>query len=59
MAGGESAVGAVAARVRRRLFEALGVSAEVSIVAPKAIERSVGKAKRVLDLRETGGTRTG
>jgi phenylacetate-CoA ligase len=59
MAGGESAVGAVAARVRRRLFEALGVSAEVSVVAPKTIERSVGKAKRVLDLRETGGTRTG
>jgi phenylacetate-CoA ligase len=48
---GEAAAGALAARVRRKLLEALGVSAEVSIVAPKAIERSAGKAKRVLDLR--------
>jgi hypothetical protein len=31
------------------------VSAEVSIVAPKTIERSAGKAKRVLDLRAAGG----
>jgi len=45
------AAGALAARVRRRLAEALGVSVEVDIVAPKTIERSVGKAKRVLDLR--------
>jgi phenylacetate-CoA ligase len=45
------AAGALAARVRRRLAEALGVSVEVGIVAPKTIERSVGKAKRVLDLR--------
>jgi phenylacetate-coenzyme A ligase PaaK-like adenylate-forming protein len=37
--------------VRRRLLEALGVSADVSVVAPKTIERSAGKAKRVLDLR--------
>jgi phenylacetate-CoA ligase len=51
MAGGEAAVRAVTARVRRRLLEALGVSADVSVVAPKTIERSVGKAKRVLDLR--------
>ena len=33
---------------------AVGVSAEVSIVAPKTIERSAGKAKRVLDLRGGG-----
>jgi phenylacetate-CoA ligase len=45
------AAGALAARVRRRLAEALGVAVEVGIVAPKTIERSVGKAKRVLDLR--------
>jgi phenylacetate-coenzyme A ligase PaaK-like adenylate-forming protein len=31
------------------------VSVEVSIVAPKTIERSAGKAKRVLDLRGPGG----
>jgi phenylacetate-CoA ligase len=52
---GEAAVGALAARVRRRLAEALGVSVEVGIVAPKTIERSVGKAKRVLDLRGQSG----
>ena len=55
MAGGEAAVGAVTARVKRRLLDALGVSADVSVVAPKTIERSVGKAKRVLDLRGEGG----
>ncbi len=52
---GEAAAGALAERVRRRLAEALGVSVEVGIVAPKTIERSVGKAKRVLDLRTQSG----
>ena len=52
---GEGAAGALTARVRRRLVESLGVSVEVSIVAPKTIERSAGKAKRVLDLRGQGG----
>jgi phenylacetate-CoA ligase len=55
MTGGEALVDALAARARRRLFEILGVSAEVSVVAPKTIERSVGKAKRVLDLRGQPG----
>jgi phenylacetate-CoA ligase len=55
VAAGEAAAGALAARVRRRLAEALGVSVEVGIVAPKTIERSVGKAKRVLDLRGQSG----
>ena len=48
---GAAPADALAARVRRRLVELLGVTAEVSIVAPKTIERSAGKAKRVLDLR--------
>jgi phenylacetate-CoA ligase len=52
---GQPAVGALTARVKRRLLEALGVSADVSVVAPKTIARSVGKAKRVLDLRGEGG----
>jgi phenylacetate-CoA ligase len=56
---GEAVTAALAARVRRRLVESLGVSAEVSIVAPKTIERSAGKAKRVLDLRGEGGTAKG
>jgi phenylacetate-CoA ligase len=52
---GEAAAGALTARVRRKLLDALGLSAEVTIVAPKTIERSAGKAKRVLDLRGQGG----
>jgi phenylacetate-CoA ligase len=52
---GEAAAGALAARVRHRLTESLGVSVEVGIVAPKTIERSVGKAKRVIDLRGQSG----
>jgi phenylacetate-CoA ligase len=48
---GASATDALTARVRRRLVELLGVTADVSLVAPKTIERSAGKAKRVLDLR--------
>jgi phenylacetate-CoA ligase len=52
---GESAVGGLATRLRHRLLETLGVSADVSVVAPKTIERSAGKAKRVLDLRAGGG----
>ena len=55
VAPGDAAAGTVTARVRRRLVEALGVSVEVSIVAPKTIERSAGKAKRVLDLRAQSG----
>jgi phenylacetate-CoA ligase len=52
---GAADAGALAARVRSRLVEALGVVVEVSVVAPKTIERSAGKAKRVLDLRAEGG----
>ena len=55
VAPADAAAGTVTARVRRRLVEALGVSVEVSIVAPKTIERSAGKAKRVLDLRGQSG----
>jgi phenylacetate-CoA ligase len=50
----DDAVDALAARVRRRLHEVIGLTAEVTVVPPRAIERSVGKARRVLDLREQG-----
>jgi phenylacetate-CoA ligase len=53
-AAGEGAMGALAARVQHRLLERLGLSAEVTIVPPRSIERSIGKAKRVLDLRQAG-----
>lgn len=42
---------ALAALARRRIHEVIGITAEVSVVPPKTIERSVGKAKRVRDLR--------
>jgi phenylacetate-CoA ligase len=38
--------------VRRKIFETIGITAEVSIVPPKTVERSAGKAQRVLDLRK-------
>ena len=50
-AGGREAVEALARRVRRRIHEAVGLTAEVTILPPKSIERSVGKATRVLDQR--------
>ena len=37
--------------IRRRLTSVLGLSPKVTLVEPKTIERSTGKAKRVLDMR--------
>jgi phenylacetate-CoA ligase len=48
---GADAVAALAAAARRRIHEAIGLTAEVSVVPPHTIERSAGKARRVLDLR--------
>jgi phenylacetate-CoA ligase len=50
-AGGEAAMQGLAALARRRLHEVLGVTADVAVVPPRTLERSVGKARRVLDLR--------
>jgi len=52
-AGRESLVG-LSAIVRRKIHEVIGLTADVSVVPPKTIERSAGKAKRVLDLRQSG-----
>jgi len=45
-------------RIRERFHNVLTISAKVKLVAPKSIERSTGKAKRVIDLRpkELAGT---
>ncbi len=51
---GREALTALGAVVRRKIYEVIGITAEVSVVPPKTIERSVGKAKRVLDLRQQG-----
>ncbi len=39
-------------RIKRELESALGVGVKVRLVEPKSIERSEGKAKRVIDKRE-------
>ena len=38
--------------IREQLRSVLGLAAKVTLVAPKSIERSEGKAKRVLDKRK-------
>jgi len=50
-AAGPGAVADLAARIRRQLHEVLGLTVEVTLVAPKTLERSMGKAQRVRDLR--------
>jgi len=39
-------------QIRREIEEVLGISVKVKLVEPKTIERSEGKAKRVLDRRQ-------
>jgi phenylacetate-CoA ligase len=51
---GREALAALGTIVRRKIYEVIGLTADVSVVPPKTIERSVGKAKRVLDLRRGG-----
>ena len=41
------------ARAQAALLQSLGVSARVELVGPRQIERSEGKARRVIDKRET------
>ena len=40
------------ARIRARLKSALLIDTKITLLGPKAIERSTGKAKRVIDMRE-------
>ncbi len=53
-AAGADAMRGVAAQVKRKLHEIIGLTADVDVVPPKTIERSIGKAKRVEDLRPKG-----
>ena len=43
---------AIEEKIRHKIGSVLGLSAKVTLVEPKSIERSVGKAKRVIDLRK-------
>ncbi len=45
---------AVADRIRASIENALGLHVSVRLVEPKTIERSMGKAKRVVDRRDLG-----
>ncbi len=49
---GKDALAALGAVARRKIHEVIGVTVDVSVVPPRTIERSVGKAQRVLDLRK-------
>jgi len=57
-AAGEEAMRGVAAQVKRKIHEVVGLTVEVSMLPPKSIERSTGKARRVEDLRKGGGGAT-
>jgi phenylacetate-CoA ligase len=48
---GLAAWAALGAAARHRIHELIGLTADVKVVPPKTVERSAGKAKRVLDLR--------
>jgi phenylacetate-CoA ligase len=51
---GEDAVKAAEGRVRQTMLDTLYVSSAVRVVGPGSIERSLGKARRVVDRRELG-----
>ncbi len=39
----------------QEIHQALGITAEIKLMEPKTIERSIGKARRVIDKRELSG----
>jgi phenylacetate-CoA ligase len=41
----------LAARLRTLIKEVVGVTVDVEVLAPRALERSLGKAKRIDDQR--------
>ncbi|NLT43512.1 MAG: phenylacetate--CoA ligase, partial [Anaerolineae bacterium] len=43
---------ALEARLRHEIHEVLGINARVKLVEPRSIQRSEGKAKRVIDRRD-------
>ncbi len=51
-ARGEYAVKETEKQANRAIRDALGITAVVKVVEPKKIERSIGKARRVVDKRE-------
>jgi phenylacetate-CoA ligase len=45
---------AAAAELVRHVKSGIGVTTEVAVVEPGAVDRSLGKAKRIIDLRPKG-----
>ena len=43
----------IAQRIGSRINSVLGLSAKITLVEPKTLQRSEGKAQRVLDMRKT------
>ena len=41
-------------KIAKEMREVLGVGAKIKVVEPKSIERSMGKARRIIDKREVG-----
>jgi phenylacetate-CoA ligase len=52
--GAETAAQEDARLLAGRIKDTIGISATVSLLAPDGIERSQGKARRIIDLRQTG-----
>jgi len=50
-AGGAAAMEAAAQKVREKIHGMVGITVGVKVVPPKTLERSIGKAKRVIDER--------
>ncbi|KLU61239.1 phenylacetate-coenzyme A ligase [Peptococcaceae bacterium CEB3] len=48
----EAALSEVQERLGRELYQALGINARSKVVKPKTLQRSEGKAKRVVDMRD-------
>jgi phenylacetate-CoA ligase len=44
---------ALAEKIAGRMRSTLGISAKITLVEPSSIERSAGKAKRVIDKRSS------
>ena len=49
---GDEALKNVQERISHELHQVLGLNARIKVVAPKTLQRSEGKAKRVVDLRD-------
>jgi len=53
-AGGAADVEAAAQKVREKIHGMVGITVGVKVVPPKTLERSIGKARRVIDERSKG-----